>query len=128
MITQRTHGVDISVQTSFQPLHSEPHQGKFLHKYLIVIENHNDFTIQLLRRHWHITEGDGSIKIVDGEGVIGRQPILLPGESHTYNSFCVLQGEIGMMEGFYSMLNIDKGEDFLVEIPGFVLIVPYRLN
>ncbi len=128
METLITHGIKISVEHQYQPSHSEPHRNHFLHVYDISIENRNHFSVQLLRRHWIITEDSGVHNEVIGEGVIGVQPVIQPGGVHVYSSYCVLTTEIGQMQGSYTMLRLDDKTYFEVRIPAFVLTVPAKLN
>ncbi len=96
--------------------------------YGINIENKNDFPIQLMRRFWHITDSNTRKREVEGEGVIGEQPVILPGKSYSYRSSCDFTTDTGRMHGNYQMLNLDTEEVFSVEIPSFMLMVPHRLN
>jgi len=128
MITQITDGVKVSVETTFQPEYSSPVQSHFVFTYRIRIENNSQFTIQLHRRHWKVYDAHGVIREVEGEGVVGQQPILEPGEFHEYVSGCNLKTEMGKMKGTYLMERIVDGKNFNVQIPEFVLIVPFKLN
>jgi ApaG protein len=128
METLTTHGVRISVEHQYQPAHSEPQRSYYLHVYDIRIENRNDFPVQLLRRHWIITEDSGVMSEVLGDGVIGVQPVIQPGGVHAYSSYCVVRTEIGQMQGTYSMIRLDSNTEFEVRIPAFVLTVPAKLN
>ena len=128
MITQITDGVRISLKTSYLPEHSSPKQSHFVFAYRITIENCSQNTVQLLRRHWIISDSNGVIKEVEGEGVVGLQPVLEPGDIHEYSSGCNLKTEIGKMEGSYLMERIFDGKKMQVSIPEFNLIVPYKLN
>jgi ApaG protein len=128
MITGISQGIKISVETLFQEEYSNPNNEQFMFAYRIEIENLSDYTIQLLRRQWFIFDSAGTQKEVEGEGVIGIQPILEPGESHAYVSGCQLTTDIGSMKGNYSMIRVVDESHFKVEIPEFVLIAPYRLN
>jgi ApaG protein len=85
-----THGVQIAVESEFQPGHSFPHRSQYLHVYTIHITNYNEYSIQLISRHWDITEADGTKKVVDGDGVVGQQPVIEHNAIHSYSSFCVL--------------------------------------
>lgn len=123
-----TNGVRIGVESAFQPGHSFPHRNQYLHVYTIHIKNYNEFPVQLLSRHWDITEGDGTKKVVDGSGVVGEQPLLESGGLHSYSSFCVLAFPIGRMSGYYTMVRLDTGEQFNVDIPAFQLVMPDTLN
>jgi len=123
-----TKDVEVSVETFYQESASNPEAGKYVFAYRILIENHSEFTIKLLRRHWNIIDGNGQLSEVDGEGVIGQQPIIEPEQKHEYVSGCELQTEMGKMYGTYLMEKQIDGSTFEVEIPEFVMIVPYRLN
>ena len=96
--------------------------------YRVTIENHNPFSIQLLRRHWFIFDSNGEHKEVEGEGVIGIQPILQPSENYQYVSGCNLKTEMGKMHGTYLMENQNNKERFYVNIPSFDMIVPFKNN
>jgi ApaG protein len=123
-----THGVQIGVESHFQPGHSFPHRSQYLYVYTIHITNYNEYAVQLISRHWDITEGDGTKKSVDGEGVVGEQPVLEPSAIHAYSSFCVLGFPLGLMSGYYNMIRLDTGETFSVDIPEFQLVMPDVLN
>ena len=96
--------------------------------YRITIENHSDHTIKLLKRHWYIIDSINDKTEVEGDGVIGVQPMLEPGESHQYISGCALRSDIGKMYGTYLMERQFDGDLFEVKIPEFKLIVPFRMN
>jgi ApaG protein len=128
MTTQITEGIKVSVITQYQQDYSSPQQSHFVFNYRIVIENNSPYTIQLLRRHWLIYDSNGYIKEVEGEGVVGKKPILEPSERHQYVSGCNLRTGIGKMEGTYLMERMIDGKVFEVDIPEFTLIVPYLLN
>jgi ApaG protein len=96
--------------------------------YRITIENHNHFNVKLLRRHWEIFDSCGEHKVVDGEGVIGIQPIIKPSDRYQYISGCNLKSELGRMQGSYEMENENNKTLFTVTIPAFDLIVPSKLN
>ena len=126
--TKVTHGIRISVETRFQSEHSVAEHRHFLFTYRISIENNSDFTVKLISRHWDIFDSSSEYSEVDGEGVIGEQPVLEPKEVFEYESACSLTTDIGMMKGTYLMeRQIDKAR-FYVNIPEFELIVPQRLN
>lgn len=128
MITQSTSGIKISVECLYQAEYSNPSNMHFMFAYRITIDNISDYTIQLIQRHWDIFDSLGEHKQVDGEGVVGEQPILSPGQSHQYISGCNLRSEIGYMQGYYTMVREIDGELFEVEIPRFNLIATYRQN
>ncbi|MBP6432519.1 MAG: Co2+/Mg2+ efflux protein ApaG [Ferruginibacter sp.] len=123
-----TEGIKIIVETFYQPDYSNVGNNEYMFAYKITIENHNSFPVQLLRRHWHIYDSNGSIKEVEGEGVVGVQPKINPGEFYQYVSGCNLRTDIGKMQGSYLMLNLNTNKRFDVFIPSFNLIVPFKLN
>jgi ApaG protein len=128
MDTTTTQGVKVTVTTNYLPDYSSPGQQHFVFAYKINIQNNSEFTVKLLRRHWFIHDTNGIVREVEGEGVVGQQPVLEPGESHEYVSGCNLKTGIGKMRGTYLMERLVDGRQFNVIIPEFVLIVPYKLN
>jgi ApaG protein len=126
--TQLTHGIKISVATNFHTEHSVAENNHFLFSYHITIENKSDYIVQLISRHWDIFDSSNEHREVDGDGVVGEQPVLSPGEIFEYESACNLTTEIGKMSGTYLIeRKIDKTR-FGVTIPKFELIAPHRLN
>lgn len=128
MDTKTTQGVTVNVTTNYLPDYSSPAQQHFVFAYKITIENNSEFTVKLLRRHWHIYDSNGEVREVEGEGVVGQQPVLEPGEIHQYVSGCNLKTSIGKMAGTYLMERLVDGRQFYVNIPEFTLIIPYKLN
>jgi ApaG protein len=128
MVTAITEGVKISVETMYQEEYSNPSNDQFMFAYRIEIENLSDYTIQLKRRQWFIFDSNGTEREVEGEGVVGLQPIIEPGNHHSYVSGCQLSTEIGSMRGHYFMYRVAVETEFTVDIPQFELIAPYRLN
>ncbi|WP_423147597.1 Co2+/Mg2+ efflux protein ApaG [Rubrolithibacter danxiaensis] len=128
MITQITEGVKVSVETIYQPEYSNPANEHFMFAYKISIENLTDYSVQLLTRYWQIFDSNGSHREVEGEGVVGQQPVIEPGNSHEYVSGCNLKTDIGSMKGTYTMKRLVDDEAFKVHIPEFHLIAPYKLN
>ena len=128
MIAQITQGVKVSVETEYQPSYSSPSQYHYVFTYRITIENQSDFTIQLMRRQWFIHDAGFQPREVEGEGVVGQQPVLEPGQSHQYVSGCNLKSGIGKMVGTYLMERIVDGTTFRVNIPEFIMVAPLRLN
>ncbi|MBV2227105.1 MULTISPECIES: Co2+/Mg2+ efflux protein ApaG [Sphingobacterium] len=128
MTTQTTSGVKISVESTYQSEYSNPENEHFMFAYRITIENLSEYTVQLVRRHWNIYDSIGLNKQVDGDGVVGEQPILAPGEMHQYVSGCNLKSDMGFMEGYYEMIREMDNSIFHVHIPRFNLIANYRLN
>lgn len=128
MVAAITEGIKITVQTEYKPEYSSPMNMHYVFAYRISIENNSENTIQLLRRHWFIYDSEGSVREIEGEGVVGQQPILESGESHQYVSGCNLKSSIGKMKGTFLLEKIMDGKKFKVNIPEFVLIPPFRLN
>jgi len=128
MVTEITEGISISVETFYQPDYSNPLAGEFMFAYRILIENGNSFPIRLLRRHWYIVDSNGGKREVEGEGVVGVQPILGPGETYQYVSGSNLRTEIGKMFGTYAMENQNNKKLFEVRIPEFQMVVPFKMN
>lgn len=128
MVTIVTKGIKVSVETNYRPEHSQPAHEHFVFTYRITIENNSNNTVQLRARHWDIIDASHPTHEVDGDGVVGKQPILEPGEIHQYVSGCNLKSGIGKMKGFYLMERILDGKRFKVEIPEFTMVVPYMLN
>lgn len=128
METLTTNGIKISVETFYQKDYSRPLENKYIFAYRIYIENKSNHVVRLIRRHWFIKDSSGAVREVEGEGVIGKQPILSPGESHQYISWSPLTSDIGKMYGTYLMLNKDNNTEFKVSIPEFKLIAPFKLN
>jgi len=128
MVTEITQGVKVTVETEYQPSYSSPSQYHYVFTYRITIENQSDFTIQLMRRHWHIHDAAFLEREVEGDGVVGQQPVLEPGQTHQYVSGCNLKSGIGKMVGTYQMERVVDGAQFIVNIPEFCMIAPMRLN
>lgn len=118
-----TAGVAVLVSASYLPEQSQPGEGRWFWAYHIRIENGSAHAVQLLTRHWIITDGRGARHSVEGEGVIGEQPVIEPGGSFDYVSGCPLSTSTGSMQGSYRML-ADDGETFDVAIPKFALMAP----
>ena len=117
----------VTVTPEYAPEHSDPEQGRFVFIYYIRIQNKGEQAVQLVSRHWLITDAKGKVEEVRGDGVVGEQPVLAPGDEHDYNSFCVLETNVGCMQGSYVMLGED-GRYFDSPIPAFTLAVPGALN
>jgi ApaG protein len=96
--------------------------------YRITIENHNSYPVKLLRRFWEIFDSNSEHREVEGEGVVGVQPLIMPGKQYQYVSGCHLKSEMGKMQGFYTMQNIETKELIRVNIPAFKMIAPVKLN
>lgn len=128
MVTQITRGIKISVQTNFEGTYFKNHKLHYAFTYEITIENHSKDSVQLTSRHWEIFDSLNNIETVDGEGVIGKKPVLKPGEIHTYSSGCLLSSPHGAMQGFYNMINFTSTRLFKVIVPTFNLNAPFALN
>jgi ApaG protein len=128
MITQVTKGIKISVQTSFEGTFFKNYKMHYAFGYTITIENQSKDAVQLTSRHWKIYDSLNDMETMDGEGVIGKKPVIQPGDSHTYNSGCLLTSPIGAMKGYYNMVLITKAEKFRVYIPTFKFSAPFALN
>ncbi|MBE9668505.1 Co2+/Mg2+ efflux protein ApaG [Mucilaginibacter boryungensis] len=128
MITAITDGVKITVETQYQPEYSNPANEHFMFAYRINIENVGDHAVQLLRRHWHIFDSNSTHREVEGEGVVGVQPVIEPGHSHEYISGCNLKTDMGSMKGEYQMVRLLDGTLFNVTIPEFYLVASYKMN
>jgi ApaG protein len=128
MANKISEGMEVSVETFYQPDYSNPISGEYMFAYRITIENHNGFAVKLHRRHWHIFDSNGSYREVEGEGVVGVQPILQPGERYQYVSGCNLRTEMGKMHGTYTMENLNNKKTFEVNIPVFEMIVPFKMS
>lgn len=120
--------IEVEVITRFQQEYSNPKENKYLFGYQIRIVNNNDFPVQLLSRKWLIQESSGKQTIVNGEGVVGKTPVLQPGDEFQYVSCCPLESTIGTMEGHYKFVNLSTKKQFLSPIPQFSLIYPFLLN
>jgi ApaG protein len=118
-----TDGITVRVAVNFLPEQSRIEAGKWFWVYHIRIENGSDHTVQLLTRHWRITDGRGTVNLVEGDGVVGEQPLLKPGQAHDYVSGCPLSTPQGSMEGHYTFRR-DDGKEIEAAIPFFPLAAP----
>lgn len=125
MFTKTTHNIKVTATPQFLADHSEPSDGHYVWAYTIELENNGNEPVQLLNRHWKITDAQGLMQEVRGAGVIGEQPLLNPGEHFQYTSGTALATASGLMFGEYEMVD-QKGEHFEVEIPAFSLDSPYQ--
>jgi len=124
MYRAETRGVWVTAVPKFMESESSHAQGRYFWAYSIEIANRSSQTVKLLTRHWFITDGRGQMHEVRGDGVVGEQPVLRPGESYSYTSGCPLTTPDGSMRGFYAMLG-EGGEIFDVAVPLFPLDSPY---
>lgn len=128
MVSQITRGIKISVKTSFEGTYFKNYKIHFAFSYEITIENHGKDSVQLITRHWEIFDSLSETEIVDGEGVIGKKPVLKPGETHTYSSGCLLSSPFGAMRGYFNMVNFTSTRNFKVIVPTFKLSAPFAIN
>ena len=128
MASMISEGVQVSVETFYQEDYSNPLQSEYMFAYRIVLENYNCFPVKLHRRHWFIFDSNATHREVEGEGVVGVQPVLQPGERYQYVSGCNLRTEMGRMYGTYQMENLETRQLFTVTIPSFEMIVPFKNN
>nr|WP_297306783.1 Co2+/Mg2+ efflux protein ApaG [uncultured Flavobacterium sp.] len=128
MISQITKGIKISVKTSFEGTYFKNYQIHFAFSYEIMIENQGKDYVQLESRHWEIKDALKEVEFVDGEGVLGKKPVIKPGEKHVYSSGCLLTSPFGSMKGYYNMINFSTTRKFKVVIPTFKLSAPFAIN
>ena len=123
----KKYEIRIQVSTQYVDDQSEPDIDRYVFAYTITIENRSELPAQLLSRHWVITDANGKVQEVSGDGVVGEQPKLSPGETYRYSSGAVLETPVGAMQGRYRM-QADNGIDFDAPIPPFTLAVPGMLH
>jgi ApaG protein len=124
---ERLYAIDIDVATRYLDDQSEPEQDRYVFAYTIRIRNSGNMPARLLTRHWIITDANGKTEEVEGDGVVGEQPYLRPGEDFEYTSGAVLETDLGTMRGDYQML-ADDGTQFRAPIPAFTLTIPRTLH
>jgi ApaG protein len=128
MISAITNGIKVSVVTEYQPIYSQPSQGQYAFSYTIAIDNTTEITVKLISRRWNIFDSFGASYEVKGSGVIGLTPTIEPGERFEYTSGCNFATTIGRMRGVYLMQRVRDDKLFEIEIPEFILEVPWILN
>ena len=128
MVTQITKGIKVSIESSFEGTYYKESKLHYAFEYSVKIENQSKELVQLDSRHWVILDSLNEEETVDGEGVIGKKPVLKPGQSHTYTSGCLLASPYGAMYGYYRMINLNSTKKFNVMIPVFKLSAPFSLN
>jgi ApaG protein len=121
MYLEETNGIRVLAEPKFLPEESRPQEALYVFAYTITLTNHGTEPVQLLSRHWIITDGTGSVREVKGEGVIGKQPVLEPGASFQYSSFSPIATPTGNMRGSYEMKGLSSGGSFRARIPLFFL-------
>jgi ApaG protein len=122
-----TQGIRVSVQSQYIPERSAPAANQYAFAYTVRIANEGENTAQLRSRHWVITDGEGKVQEVRGDGVVGAQPVLKPGQYFEYTSWCMIATPHGSMRGTYQMVRED-GDTFDAQIAPFPLALPYSLN
>ncbi|TLS66015.1 Co2+/Mg2+ efflux protein ApaG [Mariprofundus erugo] len=120
--------VEVHVKPEYAEVHSDPGNRRYLFIYHVSIYNAGTVSVQLLSRYWQISDADGRVEEVQGDGVVGQQPVIAAGQAFYYHSFCVLETPVGCMQGSYRMSRPDDGEVFDVPIAAFTLAVPGSLN
>jgi ApaG protein len=126
-MSSNTYRIEVEVETQYIAEQSLPDQDHFVFAYTITIYNSGEVPAQLLRRHWVITDANNKVQEVQGEGVVGEQPHLKPGEQYRYTSGTMLETPVGSMRGSYHMI-ADDGVEFEAEIPPFTLSMPRVLH
>jgi ApaG protein len=127
MTSDPQHNITVEVETQYVEGQSEPDSDRYVFSYTIIIRNEGSVPAQLLSRHWVITDANGNVQEVKGEGVVGEQPHLNPGEGFQYTSGAMITTPVGSMSGSYQMV-ADDGEEFEAEIPAFTLAIPRTLH
>ena len=122
-----TRGIRVQVQARFVPEQSAPERSQYFFAYHVRISNSGEEAAQLVSRRWMITDGEGKVQVVEGAGVVGEQPVLTPGASFEYTSFCPLPTPYGTMHGVYRMMT-PAGQEFEAAIAPFTLAVPHSVN
>lgn len=128
MLKAITNGILVEVEVIYRPDRSESHISNHFFEYMVHIKNKSNYRVKLLKRYWKILESPSALIIVEGKGVIGEQPILLPQQGHSYSSYSMIKDTIGLMKGTYTFLNMDTDEEFQVRVPAMNLITPPLLN
>ena len=128
MVQQVTSGIKISVETNFEGTFYKNYKIHFAFGYRVTIENQSKDSVQLTSRFWKIKDALNDTEVVEGEGVVGKKPVLRPGESHMYSSGCLLASPFGSMNGYFNMVNFTSTKKFKVIIPSFKLSAPFAIN
>lgn len=128
MVQQVTQGIKVSVETNFQGTIYRDYKMQYAFGYTVTIENQGKDAVQLIARYWKISDALNNVETVEGDGVIGRKPVIHPGEKHTYSSGCLLLSPFGSMKGYYEMVNFTSTRKFRVAIPSFKLSEPSAMN
>jgi ApaG protein len=128
MVQQVTQGIKVSVETKYEGTFYKNYKMYYAYGYTVTIENQSKDAVQLTARHWNIKDALNDLEIVEGEGVIGKKPVLQSGEKHSYSSGCLLLSPFGSMDGYYEMINFTTTRKFRVVIPSFKLSAPFAIN
>ena len=128
MVSAVTRGVKVTVENYYQSDYSNPLCNEYMFAYRINIFNESSDTVKLLQRHWFIVDSNGLVREVEGEGVVGQQPVLENNASYEYVSGCNLTTDVGKMYGTYLMERLYDKRQFYVSIPEFKLVAPQKLN
>lgn len=128
MVQLKTHGICVAVEIFYQEEQSRPVLAEYLFAYRITIENQSKVPIKLLKRKWNIIESSGITRVVEGDGVVGEQPIIVPGNKYQYVSAANLKSDIGKMFGHYLVLDLLEKKEINISIPEFKLIAPFKNN
>jgi|SRR5690554_3754258 len=128
MVQQITKGIRICVKTDYEGSFVQDGRRQYVFGYAIIIENQGKDKVQLISRYWDIKDSLNPPTIVQGEGVVGKKPILLPGGKHSYTSRCILVSPLGAMSGHYELINLSTFEQIEVPIPLFNLSAPFAIN
>jgi ApaG protein len=128
MVSKISEGIQISVEVFYQEAYSNPIQHEYMFAYRITIENRNRYAVKLLSRNWYIFDSNGQRREVEGEGVVGIQPVIPSGKYFQYTSGCNITTDMGRMLGFYTMENQNTKTKFRVNIPPFDMIMPAKMN
>ena len=123
MFNATTNGIKVTVMPVYIDERSDPDNSRYFWAYRVIVENRSDVTVQLLSRYWKIVDSEGHMEEVHGDGVVGLQPVIKPGADFSYTSGCPLNCPSGIMEGHYTMQDLD-GHSFEVQIPAFPLDLP----
>ncbi len=128
MVQQVTQGIKVSIETTFEGTFYKDYKMQYAFEYTVTIENEGKDVVQLRSRHWRISDALNNVEIVEGDGVIGKKPVIQPGEKHIYSSGCLLLSPFGSMKGHYNMINFTSTKKFRVVIPSFKLSEPSAMN
>jgi len=128
MVQQVTKGIKISVETEFEGAFYKNYKMHYAFKYQITIENQSKDLVQLTSRYWKIKDALSENQVVFGEGVVGKKPVIKPGDSYTYHSGCLLFSPFGAMRGYFTMINFTTTRRFKVKVPSFRLSAHFAMN